>query len=202
MTCRHNPICQSHRDGRRDHEELSAVYLNGTKIPQILREVRCGGSSVEGASVAVGASQYGLLLDRFAAGADIDFLVDDAAMEEFLTTGEHEELLVLARSDFVQNLESTIDAERDAFESGWDPDDWFMYMRETVDALERLFPDDEVISDVETEARETIRDRVIDLKRRIEEDEVEDDDETPHAVGQAATASEVRSIFDDLTQRS
>lgn len=266
-----------------DHEELIAVYLNGTKIPQILREVRCGGSSVEGASVAVGASQYGLLLDRFAAGADIaasdlrrflirrcgpkffkafvarfpdrvpwgsglsrparaddrtklilkahqhgvlppdqraifvaelasqviddadiDFLVDDAAMEEFLTTGEHEELLGLARSDFVQNLESTIDAERDAFESGWDPDDWFMYMRETVDALERLFPDDEVISDVATEARETIRDRVMDLKRRIEEeeDEVEEDDETPHAVGQAATASDVRSIFDDLTQRS
>lgn len=263
-----------------EHEELIAVYLNGTKMPQILREVRCGGSSVEGASVAVGASQYGLLLDRFAAAsdippsdlrrflirrcgpkffkaflarlpdrvpwgsglsrparshdrtklilkaqqngvlppdqraafitelagqvvddADIAFLVDDAAIEDFLTADEHKELVALARSDLVESLESSIDAESDAYEAGWDPDDWFMFMRETVDALERLFPDDEVIAEVADEARDTIRDRVRELKRRIEEEEEDEDDEASHAVGDAATASDVRSIFDDLTQR-
>ncbi|HEX8512944.1 MAG TPA: hypothetical protein VF688_07535, partial [Allosphingosinicella sp.] len=124
-------------------------------------------------------------------------------LDAFLNLEEKAQLVALARSDFVENLEGSIEAETDAYESGWEPEEWFMYMRGTVDALTRLFPHDDEIADIVEEAHETIRERVRDLQRRIDE-EAEEEEETGDggsAVGTAATASAARSIFDDLTER-
>lgn len=279
-TYKHPTIADAYARIVGEHEELITVYLKGAKMSQILREVVCGGVNVEGASIAVGQSQYPLLLERFADyapfpqqdvrrfliarcgpkffegflarfegefpwgsglsrparaddrarlvlkadamgmlpteqreqfvdelkaqivdDADIDFLIDDPALLAFLTHEEKAHLTDLVRKDFVRNLESAIEAEMDSFESGWDPDDWFVYMRQTVDALERLFPSDKQIAIVAVRAREDIRDRVSDLKRRIEDEEQNDLDQAPHGEGFAATSSDMRSIFDDLTQR-
>ncbi len=260
------------------HEELTDIYIRGTKMTQILREARCGVSHVQGANVAVGASRYQLLLDRFAeakdligsdvrrfliercgarffkmffhqfhdtfpwggsltrpAGrddrarlilkadklgvlpaevrtvfvtwlarlitddADISFLENNPAFEAFLTDEEREHLLSLAKADFVANLQFAIEAEGDAWEAGSDPDNWFMFLRESIETLERLFPEDEDVRIASDEARDAITYRVRDIKERIEE-EVEEEDGEHHVEGTAAISTGTRSIFDDLVQ--
>lgn len=129
--------------------------------------------------------------------ADIDFLIDDPEMDAFLTVPEREQLVSLTRGDFVRNLERSIDVEADAFENGWDPDDWFMYLRQTIAALERLFPEDEEIAAAAEVARDRIADKVTEIQCRLDEDE--DDENCTPPPGQAAVSSSERSIFEDLT---
>lgn len=266
------------------HEELITVYLSGAKMSQILREARCGVSDIKGASIAVGVSQYDLLLARFANAediprpairrflitrcgvrffkaflerfpeafpwgiglsrpvrdhdrtrlilkahgfgllpeeqreafvdnledqiinaADIDFLIEDDAILELLTDEEREHLIGLARVDFVKELASAIDTEADAFEDGWDPDDWFNALEVNIEALERLFPQDEDILSAAQWARETISEKVTEIKQRIEEQEEEPmDDDYRRGGGRLVRSSPSaaftggRSIFNDL----
>jgi energy-coupling factor transporter ATP-binding protein EcfA2 len=275
-TYKHPTIADAYASIVGQHEELIDIYIRGTKLTQILREARCGVGHVQGASVAIGASQYQLLLDRFAeaedlpdsdvrrfliercgpkffkmfhhqfhdtfpwggslsrpasrddqarlvlkAGklgvlpedvrtvfvtrlarvitndADIGFLEYDRAFNAFLTDDEREYLLSLAKADFVENLQSAIEAEGDAWESGWDPDDWFIFLRGSIDTLERLFPEDEDVRLASDEAREAIAHRVRNIKERAAEEE-ENDDGDHHVTGAAAISTGVRSIFDDL----
>ncbi len=266
-----------------NHEELITVYLSGAKMSQILREASCGGKNVKGASIAVGAALYDLLLERFAQSdplpqgavrrflltrcgmrffkaflerfpetfpwgsglsrpardddrtrlvikaygfgvlpedqrqkfvdeledqilyaADIDFLIDDDDIVMLLSPDEYRRLLDLARVDFVKELDTTIDSEADAYEDGWEPDEWFNALEITIEALERLFPDDDDISHAVEVAREAIGEKISEIKQRIEEQEEErhDDDDYGRGWGgskpSALPSSQGRSIFDDL----
>ncbi len=274
-TYKHPTIADAYATIVGQHEELITVYIRGTKITQILREARAGIAHVPGTSVAIGASQYELLLQRFeetdkpsysdlrrfliercgpkffrlflgrfpesfpwgsglsrpasrtdrariilkaselgvlpdgqrtkfiaeleaqiTSDSDIDFLDNNAAFESFLSSEERAHMLELAKADFVKSLDGAIEAEAESWESGWDPDDWFIFLRESVDTLERLFPDDEVIRDVADDAREAISDQIRAIKSRADDDV--DDDSDHHDVGEAAVSSGTRSIFDDL----
>lgn len=132
-------------------------------------------------------------------------MIEDDAILELLTDEEREHLIGLARVDFVKELASAIDTEADAFEDGWDPDDWFNALEVNIEALERLFPQDEDILSAAQWARETISEKVTEIKQRIEEQEEEPmDDDYRRGGGRLVRSSPSaaftggRSIFNDL----
>jgi hypothetical protein len=140
-----------------------------------------------------------MLADQITDDADIGFLENNPAFAAFLTDGEREHLLSLAKADFILNLRSAIEAEGDGWEPGWDPDDLFIFLRGSIDTLERLFPEDDDVRLASDEAREAIAHQIRHIEERMDEKEDEDDDEN-HAAGAAAISTGARSIFDDLVQ--
>ena len=87
---------------------------------------------------------------------------------------------VLSSDEVVHLLEA---AEGDAWELGWDPDDWFTLLRGSIETLERLFPEDEDVRIASDEARDAITYQVRNIKDRIAEEEEEEKDGEHHAEG-------------------
>jgi energy-coupling factor transporter ATP-binding protein EcfA2 len=258
-----------------EYEELISVYIRGTKITQILREANVGGTGVKGTNVAIGASQYALLIERFTASSnlsitdvrrfliercgpkffklflvafaekfpwdgslsrplnaddrarlflkaqklgvlplehrakfilqiaeqiidegDIDFLDDDEEFENFLTADEKNMFLQLAKSDLIRSLDSIIEAEASSWQDGWDPDDWFDNVRQSINTLQKLFPDDDSVREKVLEAHDKIDDQVRHLRDCISDDD--DEVRDAHESGNAMVSSSTRSIFEDL----
>lgn len=129
------------------------------------------------------------------AEGDVSFL-DDDGIQHIFGKDELSELLTVARSDLLEELDTIIEEAADNFDADADAESWFDDLRDSLRTLNKLFPDDEEVNHSVQLAQRNI-DVQISMLEGMYSNSWESESPS-HVTGQAAVSQEGRSIFDDL----